>query len=113
MPAKGIPLLDTDRQSWYMVLGQRKVAECKGYLFWQPSDKSWYFGLDVWGIPINRGVRVAVDSRLVWPGAVDPQRHFDGMLWCRALSDSDARFDPVTRDAFWRRTHILTWETTP
>ena len=110
MTVKYIPLADHDRQNFVVRLGQDNIAECRVYLWWQPLDDSWYFSLDVWGIRLCTSRRVTVNAPLLPKGVIETDKHFDGELWCRPSSDLDGNHDPRTRDAFWRRTHNLTWE---
>ena len=96
-----IPLLDEDRQSIIVTLGEQ---DCRISVWWQPSDESWYGSLEV---PTNTmivsGRRLALGSGLLDRiGGVLP-----GNVVLRELGDTGA--EPA-RDAWRRPTHALMWE---
>ena len=97
-----IPLLDEDRQSIIVTLGEQ---DCRISVWWQPSDESWYGSLEV---PTNTmivsGRRLALGSGLLDRiGGILP-----GNVVLRELGDTGA--EPA-RDAWRRPTHALIWET--
>lgn len=96
-----IPLLDEDRQSIIVTIGER---DCRISVWWQPSDQAWYGSLEVpTNTPVVSGRRLALNSGLLDRiGAILP-----GNVVLRELGDTGA--EPA-RDAWRRPTHALMWE---
>ena len=98
-----IPLLDLDRQSLIVRLGGQ---DCRIAVWWQPSDASWFAGLEV---PVNTaivdGIRLVVNAGLLdrIPGVLP------GNIILRAIDEDSAARDPA-RDAWRRQTHGLIYE---
>ena len=99
MPAT-IPLVDLPRQSLIIRLNE---IDCGITVWWQPSDSSWWAGLEVpVGTPAVRSRRLALNA-----GILD---RIDGILpgniVCRGLGTEE---EPG-RNAWRVPTHALRWE---
>ena len=101
MPAT-IPLLDTARQSLVVRLDD---VDCLLRVWWQPSDSSWWAGIEVpVGTPAVRSRRLANDV-----GLLDRiEGLLPGNLVCRSLGAPTA----PGRNAWSIPTHVLRWEET-
>ena len=101
-PGQQIPLLDADRQSLIVRLGDQ---DCRIRIWWQPSDESWWGSLEV---PVNtpavQSVRLALNSGIL--DRIDDV--LPGNIVMRGFGDFIGT-EPG-RNAWQQSTHALVWE---
>ena len=96
-----IPLIDRPRQSLIVRLGD---VDCRLSVWWQPSDGSWWAGLEApVNTPVVRSRRLAVDT-----GVLDRiSGVLPGNIRMRCLGEPVTE---ATRSGFRDNTHALVWE---